>query len=291
MRSLLPLLALAAGCQTYAQHRAALVPHQTPLPIDGQPLQSAGQLALGASNLGNAVAPGIGNPDAGDVVPSDQLRGSLDLRASHNVALGVVYENGLAAGATRIKSSEPPMDGGDSVTGYGVHMMVSIPTSNPAWRIGLATELMMWTVPWVEYTTCVENCGSGTGTTVMSSGRDQVPTAAIAIVPSYRTGRLTVFAGFTARNHPTIIEKTETVLANEPADVQSGPFNVTAQAGAEIEIASGVRASLLVHQTLTRDPVIYGPSLAAMLTIPLGRDEPPAPPPAGALPPPPVYSE
>lgn len=289
MRPFILALLVAAGCQTYAQHRAALVPHQSPLPIDGQPLQSAGALALGASNLGNVTAPNAGDPGAGDIVPSDQLRGSLDLRASRNVSLGVAYEHGLAAGATRVKDSEPPITDED-VTGYGAHIAVSIPTSNPAWRIGVATELMMWTIPWVQYSTCVDNCGTSTGTTVMSTGRDQVPTIALAIVPSYRAGRLTVFGGFTARNHPTIIEKIDTVLPNEPADVQSGPFNITAQAGAEIEISSGVTASVLVHQTLTRDPVIYGPSLAAMLTIPLGRDEPPPAAPLGALPPPPVYN-
>ena len=40
--SLLLVVLVAAGCQTYALHRAALVPHQTPLPIDGQPRKDMG---------------------------------------------------------------------------------------------------------------------------------------------------------------------------------------------------------------------------------------------------------
>jgi hypothetical protein len=104
----------------------------------------------------------------------------------------------------------------------------------------------------------------------MNKGNDTVATLALGVVPSYRTGRLTVFGGATARNHPTITEKILTNLPDSDAEVQGGPFNVTLAAGAAFDLGSGVKATMLVHQTVTRDPVMYGPSLAAMLSIPFG---------------------
>src|SRR5262245_5234395 len=90
------ILAVATGCQTYAVHRAALVPHATPLPTDGQPMSNPAELSLGASNVMDAVAPGAGVADVGDTVPMTQLRGSLSGRIESDISIGAVYERGLA---------------------------------------------------------------------------------------------------------------------------------------------------------------------------------------------------
>jgi len=272
MRSRLVLiLAVATGCQTYAVHRAALVPHATPLPIDGQPMSNPAELSLGASNVMDPASPSAGNPDAGDTVPTTQLRGSLSGRVEPDISIGAVYERGLANTSHAVTSSQPPIDNGD-VAGYGVHLTWSIPLGAPGWRLGMSSELLLWTVPWVQYTTCVDGCGPSQGFTVMEKGTDTIATFALAVVPSYRTGRLTLFGGATARNHPTVTEKDLTDDPNSDADVRAGPFNLTLQAGASFDLGGGVRASMIVHQTVTRDPVSYGPSMAAMLAIPLGTN-------------------
>ncbi len=269
MRWLL-LVPAFAGCSTYAQQRAALVPHATPIMTDGQPLSAPGEIALGASNI-NLVQPGEGNPDAGIEIPSTQLVGAAMIRASPNLTLGGLYERGLSAGAHSLQDHQPPVD--DDVSGLGVSMTYSIPTSLPGWRVALSSELVVWSVPWVEYTTCIANCIGNGGYTTSSKGSDNVPTLAVGVTPSYRTGRFTLFGGVTVRNHPTVDQTIRTDIPQDP-DVSSGPFNVTLHAGAAVELGAGVRASLLVHQTVTTDPVAYGPSIGVMVAIPLGHDEP-----------------
>jgi hypothetical protein len=269
--SILFALSLVAGCETYAQHRAALVPHATPLPTDGQPMASAGEIGLGASNLVDAVAPTAGDPTAGDVVPSTQLRGSIALRATKNLSFSLAYERGLSSGSHPVTSSQPPVD--DDVGGAGFGFAYSIDTGREGFRIGVSSELMAWSIPWVQYTICVDNC-IGSSIAIMDKGSDSVPTLAFGVTPSYRSGPVTVFGGFTARNQPTITEKIETNLPG-PADVQEGPYNITGHAGVALDLGGGVKASLLVHQTITSDPIAYGPGVGLMLSIPLGRDSAP----------------
>lgn len=277
---LLVLVPLLAGCSTYAQHRAALVPHATPLPTDGQPLAAPAEISIGADNLVDLAAPHLGNPDAGVVVPKQQLRGQALFRVAPNLSIGAVYEQGIRQNATRVSSTVPPIDEG-TLAGPGVQMAYSLPTGTPGFRVGFATEIVFWNIPWVEYTSCIDNCFGGPYT---YSQRDStvIPTAAFAIVPSYRTGALTLFGGLTARNHPTITEKVITTIPDSNGDVDSGPYNLTAHAGVAVELGGGVRASVFVHQTLTSDPVAYGPGLGMLLSIPLGHDAPPPPAPAPA---------
>lgn len=264
----LSLASVAAGCQTYAQHRAALVPHASPLPIDGQPMPAAGAIGLGASNIADPVAPTAGAPNVGDAVPGTQLRGELALRLGHDGAMWGVYERGLAATAHAVTSSQPPVDNGD-VAGTGIGVGYSVATSNPHWRVGLAAEVVAWLVPWVQYTSCVSNC-AGDSFTTNDRGTDLVPTLSLGVTPSYRNGPLTVFGGATARNQPTIAEKIETVLPSNDADVQDGPWNLTLHAGVEYAFSNALTASVFVDQTVTRDPIAGGPGFGAMVRIPLG---------------------
>lgn len=267
MRSVLAFVLVPglAACTTYAQHRAALVPHSTPLPYDGRGLDTQGALQLGASNIADLGKPGVGDPDAGDAVPGVQARGELDVQLRGGTILGVVHEHGFAGTATAIKPSEPKLDDHD-VGGYGFTIKHAF--GDGPWRFGLAGELLVWAVPWVQYTTCVDTCPDP-GYTTMDRGTSNVPALALAVVESYHQGPWTVFFGATGRNHPTITEKIETVDP-DPADVQAGPFNLILDAGVEVDLGGGLRASLLVHQTVTRDPIVYAPGIGAMLTLPLG---------------------
>lgn len=263
------LTSLAAGCGTYAQHRAALVPHATAIPYDGQPVDATGQLGIGATNIADPVAPGTSDPAAGDSIPTTQLRSDLAARLGSNAFLGAVYEEGLAAGQHAVTSTQPPVPGGD-VRGYGFAFGISAPIwSDPRWRIGLSTEVMFWSIPWIQYTSCVTSCVAGTDET---SGRDVVPRLSFAITPSFRTGRWTVFGSLSASNQPTV---TETIETNDPipdANVQFGDFNATLALGVEYEFMPQLRGMLIAQETVTDNPIAYWPSLAAMIRIPLDPD-------------------
>ena len=120
-------LILAGGCQTYTQNRAALVPHSTPMAIDGQPLNTVAQLGLGASNVADMVAPTAGDPRAGDVVPGTQLRGEIALRVGSRYDLGRLQQ-GLSATGQAVSASLPNLHDSD-VIGAGTGFAWSIATS------------------------------------------------------------------------------------------------------------------------------------------------------------------
>jgi hypothetical protein len=271
MRSPVVLVLLVpafAGCTTYAQHRAALVPHATPLPLDGQPLPTSFEASFGADNLVDLVTPSKGDDTQGDVVPKQQLRANGMFRLGDNFMLGGTFQYGVAQNATVLSPSEPKIEGA-KLAGAGLTLAMSAPTSEPGLRIGLAFETVIWSVPWVEYTTCIDLC-SVPGYTYSERGNDQILVAKLAVIPSYKTGAMTYFGGLTAQNQPTITEK---ILTNNPRDdgkVRGGPFNLTAHAGVTVELGAGVRASAFLHQTLTRDPISYGPGIGMSLAIPLG---------------------
>ena len=110
-------------------------------------------------------------------------------------------------------------------------------------------------------------------------GTHSVGTFGAALTPSYRAGSLVWFrARSTARQHPTIKEKGVEGALDFSADVSSGPFNLVLSAGVEIDLAYHVKGSVVLYQDLTQDPVSYGPSLGAMVIVPLGtRHRAPAP--------------
>lgn len=246
------------------------MPRATPLPGDGQPVGVPAELSLGASNLGEIMKPTAGDPDTGVAVPGVQLLGALALRVTRNFSMTAIYEHGLASTATPVKSSEPPINNGD-VIGGGVGWAYSIETSTPGFRVGLANAIVLWSTPWIQYTSCVSNCAVP-GATSITLGSSTVPSIAFAVVPSYRTGRFTVFGGVTARNHPTITEKIDTNLPTDP-DVMPGPLNFIIHAGASVALGR-VRMSVVIHQDLNANPVRYGPGVGALITLPLALDNP-----------------
>jgi hypothetical protein len=296
-RGLLVCLAIGsvtagAGCSTYNVNRSALAPHATPQLHPGSRMDSVAELGFGASSVTHFKNPEVGNPRASVEIPGTQLHGDLRLRATDWLTFGLVYENGLDATAYKPKGNlQPDVDVGN-VVGRGMSIGVSIPTSNPALTIGMVLDTMLWEVPWVEWRTCVENCGSTPGYTYQTKGRDTVTTIGVGFTPTYRTGNVTWFGGISMREHPTIEQKGTEHGGDFVADVTSGPPAWTLSAGAQLDFGP-VKGSIVVYQTLTDDPVEYGPSMAAMVVVPLGKRRPQtppgmAPPAAPALPPPSV---
>lgn len=278
MRSAALALAALAGC-TVAANRVALVPHATPLTTTGQPMQSAGALTLGATNAFDVARPELGNPEVGLEIPETQAHSELALRLTHNLSMALSYERGFHNGATPLKWTQPPVDGGD-VNGAGLGFAYSIETSTPGLRVGLATQVTMWTVPYTEYRACIADCTiDGYPITYQDvvRGSDSVGTFAVALVPSYHTGAFTWFGGLTGVNHPTLIEKGVESSLDAGGHVQGGPFNLIAHAGVAIDVGGGVTASAYLSQDLIRDPVAYRPGVGVLISLPLGRDPPPDP--------------
>ncbi|CAN5909863.1 hypothetical protein BH11MYX2_BH11MYX2_12630 [soil metagenome] len=270
MRFALAFLSLAA-CSTYTNHRAALVPHATPVAFDGQPMENNGQISIGADNLFDLARPTAGDPTQGDQVPAQQFRGMAALRVSNIVSISGIVEHASAGNSTVLKSDAPRIIE-SMLDGIGLALRFSIPTQNPAFRIGLAIEGVVWNVPWVEFSTCDASC-----VTVTTDQADLVPTLGVALIPSYRVGRVTLFGGATIRNQPTITQETITYGSPDSEGPNSGSWAFTFHAGVGVELGHGVRANTVLHDTVG-GPVAYGPSVAFELAIPLGdRAQPAAP--------------
>jgi hypothetical protein len=181
-----------------------------------------------------------------------------------------LHERAFQDGSQKISPSIPPLDD-RSATGYGLGLDYSIPAGVSGWRVGVATELVMWSCPYVSYTT-----ETYTGDMSIDEGTSVVPIAALAVTPSYRSGAWTGFANFTMHNHPTMIEKESSDLIAPDPEVKGGPLNVTAAAGVAFR-QENVELALEVHQSVTDDPVQYGPAVGLMLRIGAGKRTHPQP--------------
>lgn len=263
---------MIAGCGTYNTNRAALVPRATPRMTSGQPLDGRGQLGIGASSVANLGKPRVGDPNAGIEIPGTQLHGDLRARIGESFSLGILYEHGMDQGATKLKSTQPDVDGGP-VSGYGISMDMSIRTGDPRFRIGIGVDTIVWSVPYVEYLTCAagEECFPYM---IEGEGRDTVTTFAASITPSYRASDdIVLFAGATVRQHPTLPQKgTVTDPGFDEVEVQSGPANFLVSGGAELSLADGgLLASAVAYWDVSRDPAKYKPGIGVQLSIPLGK--------------------
>jgi hypothetical protein len=271
MRSLMVVascvvLGFATACANYATHQAAFVPHATPVPGDGQPLDTPAQIGVGASSI-DLTQPSASDPNAGDAVPKVQMRGSLDGQFGRYMTFGASLEHGEVA--EPVTPYQPAL-GNSGATGYGLHVQGSIPTGLRGLRIALSAEAVAWSVPYIQYDTCVQNCGAGNnGYTVSYQGNDNVTTWAFGLVPSYRTGAWTVYGGATLRDQPTTAAKFDTTSPGD-AGVDAGPTNLTVHAGVEYDVRV-IKLAVAIHDTVTSAPITYGPSIAAMVSIPLGK--------------------
>lgn len=268
---------LLSGClakqPAYSVRRAALVPHAMPSTSSGHPLERATELSFGAGTLAAPVGPSEGDPEAGLHVPKHQVNAGFRVKPTANFDFGVVYERGFNSGSKSLADDQPDVPRGDAA-GYGVSMRYSGKTQNDKLRIGMRLDLVSYSVPYVEYRTCVANCTMFDETEI-DEGTAIVPGFSFGITPSYRTGRLTVFGGVTVGNHPTVEKAGMESGYDGGNDVQAGPLNYVASVGADVALTDNIRASLVVYQPLSQAPVDYGPTLSAGLKIPLGP-EPPA---------------
>jgi hypothetical protein len=225
---------------------------------------------MGASSITTIGAPEASDRTAGVEIPGTQLEGAGRFAVGRHITLGFLFAEGLESSAVAAKPNQPDVDGGD-VRGGGFVFTANIPTSDPHWHVGLDVEHMLWSVPYVEYGVCVQNCEFAPPT-ITNRGRATVPQIAVGVVPTYRVGPTKLFGGVTIRNHPTIEQKgVEHGDDGGDSEVDAGPLNVVLSAGVETELFSGLRGGLVVYGPVNGEPVRYGPSVAAMLTLPLGK--------------------
>lgn len=279
--SVMAMALLAAGCSTQGVRRAALVPHLQPTARTGQPMGPA----RAAISLASVSTLGLGKPEevdganAGVEIPRWHASAAARIRVTRDFDLGLLYDHGFELGARKLDSTQPDSDNGDvSGAGFGAHY--SIPTSIEGFRIGIASNLLIYSVPYIEYRTCIDGC-AGNPFLDISRHRDNIAVLSQSVIPSWKIDdRWTIYASITARNHPTVDKKSiESVVAPNDEPIEAGPFNIIVNAGADIDLGHGIRAAAHVYQPVYAEPVKYGPTIGLSLTLPLFR-EPARPQPA-----------
>jgi hypothetical protein len=267
VRLSLLILPVLAGCVGNIQ-RSARVPHPGVPLRSGQPLETPAEFSAGLSNVTDVIKPTVGDATQAVEVPSTEMRDELRFRLGRRADLALIYEHGFGSTSQQPDRTQAPVGRGD-VHGYGMSIGYSFATSTPGLAIGTAIEVVGWSVPYVEYVTCT-NCVDNY--TVVDHGRANPMTLGIGIAPSYRTGKVTVFGGGFARNHPTTLRKemNTDVTFRDDGDVQSGPFNLLLHAGIELELQRWLSAVVIVHQDVIASPVQYGPGVGVALTGRIG---------------------
>jgi len=287
-------LVAASGCTQYSVRRAALVPHQQPIQRSGQAIgNSRIELGLGSPTLGSFVEPKEAEgANAGIVLPRHEITGNFRARVTKNLDLGLIWDHGFDQGSRKVAEDMPNPDNGD-VMGYGVSMYFAAPI-DPTFSVGIGADLLLYSIPYVEYRTCVENC-FGEEFTIIDEERDTIPVISLAVIPSWKLNeKVALFAGATLRNHPTI-EKSDVEGPElfDDEEVDMGPENIVLSAGVEVTLGAGIRGMAYVFQPAAGQPVNYGPTFGIGFTIPLIRDQPQPPQqqqitaPPGPYPPPP----
>lgn len=246
--------------------RAALVPHQSPVIGDGQPLSGNGQLELGAVTLAQAGNATDGDSGASVQIPGLQANAGIRAKLSRYVDVGFRYERGFVAGSDPVNDTQPKIENRD-VHSYTIAMRFAIPTKTPGLSFGVGIDLQNHSIPWVEHRVCVDNC-IGVPPYTVDEGRQNVSGVGVGIAPSYKQGQWTWFGGFSVRSHPTIERKgTEVGYWNDP-DVENGPAQFIASAGASIDIAESAKITALIYQPLGKEPVRYRPAMGAYFAVP-----------------------
>jgi hypothetical protein len=281
---------LAMGC-TESVRRAALVPHQQPIARSGQPMTSEREVTLGAPTVGSFRRPKEEpGANAGVEIPRWHFDGAVRYSRG-DTDIGFRIDYGLNKGSTQVRSDQPNVDNGD-VFGGGLQMHWSTEL-NPKLRLGFGLEVMLYSIPWVEYRTEVNGLYS-----IVNEERDTIAVVGAGVIPSFQAApNLVLFGGVTVRNHPTIERATtETGVFVGEDEVEFGPANLIGHLGAEFTLGNGMRVMAFVYQPAPAAPARYGPTLGINLTIPIGRSvtAPPPPPstsptptpPPGPMPPP-----
>lgn len=266
MRVLLLVVAtVAVGCipaPVYKVQRTARVPRPAAPLRTGEPLAGPIGVSIEATAGG---ASELAEDGVAVEVPRQQIRSELRIRIKR-AELAPFYEQAVAASYDALDPTQAPVRDGSATT-LGLATRYSFATPDPNLTIGTSMELMSFSMPYVEYRTCVENCDeNGVSGTTMHNGNESTGSIGFAITPTYRIGRVALFGGMYTRRHPTIQRKGTEIGAEYDQDIRRGNYNYLLHAGVEVQ-ASVFSLSATIQQDLTADPVQYGPSLGVAIAI------------------------
>ncbi len=269
---------VVAGCfpppPVYRVQRSARVPRPTVPLRTGQPLSAPFEVSFGASSLGNTMKPQAGDEMKALEIPRYQLRGELRVRLFERGELAIIHERAIGQ-ATKIDDTQADVDSGQPWSAGGAIRYAIAPRHSP-WSIGVDAELLHWQIPYVEYRTCIENCG-GIASREETHSRTGELGWGFGVTPSYRFGDVTLFGGLFYRNHPTIERKGEEVGTYDHEEVDHGPVNILVDAGVAMKLGA-FTALAVVSQDLVDDPVRYGPTFGIALAAALDPGKLPHPP-------------
>lgn len=264
------VLLMFAACippPVYRVQRDIRAAHATAPLWSGSPMQGPVDVAVGASNLVDARAPRLGDdPTIASEIPSAQVRGELRFRLGTYAQLAMIHDHAISSTYRALDPTQAPVSHGTAQS-FGLAIRGSIPDEEvPGLSIGLGFELLEWSLPYVEYRSCVADCGNSP-LQEMNTGDDTLLEPALQFIPSYRRGALTIFAGVYATPQARIVRKDWEIGAKDyDSDIDRSGFNFIANAGAELRFGY-VSVLAQIQQDLSSDPVSYGPSLGIGLAL------------------------
>jgi hypothetical protein len=222
-------------------------------------MQGPVELSGGMSSVLDLRSPHLHDATASVEVPSVQVRGELRLRVFRFGQLALIHERGLADTYHALDPAQPPVREG-SATSVGAAVRYTVHFADtPAFTIGLGIEGLVWSLPYVRDKSCLAICNpdhyprleEGTATTMVS---------AFSLIPAYRRGRWTFYAGLYAAPHPTVHrEVTQTAATGYDLGVDPGDMNVLAHAGVELSIRQ-LSVLVQIQDDLSVAPASYAPS-------------------------------
>jgi hypothetical protein len=203
------------------------------------------EASIMAQTVAEAAAPALGDEAAGVHVPRHQGRAELRFRMPDtNLDAALIYERGLQAGSHALAKGSPEPEGDAAGAGVAFYHAVAMP--DPRWSIGVGAELLLYSIPFVEYRICEDFCPGP----IVVVDQDTVSrfVGSLSVTPSYRIDdSWAVFGGMSMRNHPTVPRTGTEGSLDLGEEVHAGPANFVATGGVEYIHSSGVRASLHVY--------------------------------------------
>lgn len=255
-------LGLGVGCYTpapYAVTQHGLIGAPRPASYDGQPITGSTVIEGHASRTRIDVR--TLSPQSGAAVAQMSAGGALRTAVNPTTDLGIEVDAGWSATSTTLAGadSESRFVPRDGVIDAAIALRSSWPVSE-GFRIGGALALGAESSP-------IQRFGAG-------RVRDESFLMRAALVPSYRTHGVTVFASFGIATEADVPEQFVVVpsdtASNDPgavADVKSvvgtGAVGVTLDLGDRVHLTTQISEA-------AGGTVTYGPQLTAGLTLELG---------------------
>jgi hypothetical protein len=219
-------------------------------------MQGPIELSAGASSVLDTRSPHLHDHSASIETPPAQLRGELRIRLRRDGQLALFTDDAIG-GYTALDPTQAPVRQGRARS-TGVALRYTIHPDETPFTIGLGAEALLWSIPFVEYRTCVSDCGDSPIQDV-TRGQDTVAALAFALVPAYRSGPWTFYGGLYFAPHPTVRRKGTELGIDYDGDTESGEYNMIVHAGVEYSLRQ-LSVLAQVQKDMVDAPASYGPS-------------------------------